>query len=161
MTGAQASRLRIVVTILQPASETLALQSLLDLARSIERFPWFRARVLAVFQDLNAVDENIVDAHGELMRIFIRRAVSDRVGIENYHVRKHSWFEKASMIETEVGRRQTRQTTNGFCKRDYLLFTHILAEQAGAGALPPRGRPRFYEDLLRGGLCCIPPNKEP
>ena len=61
--------------------------------------------MLAIFENLDTVDENILNADRELMGIFKCRAISDCVWIEDNHVGEHSWLEKASMIQTKIRRR--------------------------------------------------------
>ena len=64
--------------------------------------------MLTIFKNLDAVDENILHADRQLMGVIKCRAISDCVWIEDNHVSEHSWFEKASMIQSEIGRRQPR-----------------------------------------------------
>jgi len=99
-------------------------------SRSSISAPARRAGRFAVFQHLSAIDEDMFDPDCELMRVFKSGAIGDRVGVEDNHVGKHPCFEKAAMIQAEIGRGQARKSPHRFGQRDYLLFAHVLAEQA-------------------------------
>ena len=77
---------------------------LLNLSRSVKRATRFRAGMLAVLEDVHAVHKYIFDTDCELVRIFIRRAIGNRVRIEHNDVGKHSFFQETSMMEAEVSR---------------------------------------------------------
>ena len=76
--------------------------SLLGLARTPEGAAGFAAGVLAIFENQNAVDENISDADGILVGLLEGRSVGDRLRIENHYVCKHAFLDKSAVIETEV-----------------------------------------------------------
>jgi hypothetical protein len=56
-------------------------------------------RVLAVLEDLHAVDEDMCDADGILMRMFVCRAIQDGRGVEN-NDREHSRFDKTAPVRS-------------------------------------------------------------
>src|ERR1700730_18853807 len=87
--------------------------------------------MLGVLQHLNSVHENIFHSDCVLMRGFVSRFVSNRFGIEDYHVGEISFLKKATMVEAEVCSRQAAQATHRFLKRNNFFFAHILTEDAG------------------------------
>jgi hypothetical protein len=56
--------------------------------------------MLAVLEDLHAVDEDMCDADGILMRMFVCRAIQDGRGVENNDVREHSRFDKTAPVKS-------------------------------------------------------------
>src|SRR5215813_12424495 len=98
-----------------------------NLARPPQRFAWFYAGMFSIFKDLSAVDENVPHSDRVLVGILERRAVGDRRRIEYHNVREHSRFEKAAMVQTQIGRGQSCQSPDGFLERNHLIFTHVLA----------------------------------
>src|SRR5438067_13118069 len=70
---------------------------------SPKRAAGFRAGVLAVFQNLDAVDEDVFHPDGVLMRFLEGGAISDRGRIEHDDVGEHSLFQTSAMIEAEIG----------------------------------------------------------
>src|SRR5690349_16640843 len=105
--------------------------------------------MLAVLQHLNAVHKHVADADRELMRLFECRFVGDRVWIEDDDVGKVSRLEISAMIETEVIRGQTRQSSHRFFERYHLFVANIFAEQSGEVAVSTRMRTRFQKRTLR------------
>ena len=61
---------------------------------------WCRSSVPAILKDTGSIDPDIVDSGGKLMRIGIRRPVTDGVGVEDNHVGVHALLEKPSFLET-------------------------------------------------------------
>src|SRR5690606_140872 len=57
---------------------------------SAQHAPGCCARMLSVLKDLNAVDEDVPDAHGVSVGSFVRGDVFDRIGVEYNDVRKVS-----------------------------------------------------------------------
>jgi hypothetical protein len=86
---------------------------LLGLAWTPEGAAGFGARVLAVFENLNAVDENVSDADGILVGLLEGSTVGDCLRIENHYVRKHALLDKSAVIQAEVCSRQSREATHG------------------------------------------------
>ena len=64
----------------------------------------FGAGVLAVLENLDAVDENVFHADGILMRLVEGCAVRDCRRIEDDHVSEHSFPNQAAVIEAEISR---------------------------------------------------------
>ena len=64
----------------------------------------FGAGMFTIFQNLDAVDENMFHADGVLMRFVEGCAVCDSRRIEDNHVSKHSFLNEAAVIETEISR---------------------------------------------------------
>jgi hypothetical protein len=62
--------------------------------------------MFAIFDHLRAVDEYVFHANRVLMRFLERRPIGDRGWIKHNDIREHSFFDKAAMIEPEIGCRQ-------------------------------------------------------
>src|SRR6266545_4729577 len=69
------------------------------LARSPDHPPRLRPGVLAVAQHLHAVHEYVADAHGVLMRTFVRRPCGDALRIEDHDVREVAGSQQAAMVD--------------------------------------------------------------
>ena len=67
-----------------------------------------------MFDYLNAVHENVFHSDRVLMRLFEDRAVSNRGRIEYNHIGKHTFLEKAAIIEPEICCWQSAQPVHGF-----------------------------------------------
>src|SRR5947208_11018000 len=74
----------------------------------------FRACMLAIFQHLHAIYENVLHAYRILMRFLIRGAVGNRRRIEYDHIGKHSLLEEPAMIESQICGRQSSQSPHCF-----------------------------------------------
>src|SRR2546430_15690119 len=72
---------------------------LMQLSRPPQCAARFRACMLAIFQHLHAIYENVLHAYRILMRFLIRGAVGNRRRIEYDHIGKHSLLEEPAMIE--------------------------------------------------------------
>src|SRR5438309_11984722 len=89
----------------------------------------FRACMLAIFQHLHAIYENVLHAYRILMRFLIRGAVGNRRRIEYDHIGKHSLLEEPAMIESQflagnpVSRRTASRIGITFSSREYLPST--------------------------------------
>src|SRR5260370_26508072 len=81
----------------------------LRFARSPQGAAGFGVRVLAVFDHLDAVNENVFHVGRVLMPVFEGRVVGDYRGIAHYDVRTHSFYLKPAMIEPPTARRQPAQ----------------------------------------------------
>src|ERR1041385_9519414 len=84
----------------------------LQLPRAPQRAARFRAGVLAIFQDLRAIYEDMLHPNGVLMRLLERRAIADCRRIEHDHVGKHSFLQETAMIEPEIRRGQSAELPN-------------------------------------------------
>src|SRR5215468_4822917 len=100
---------------------------LFDLPRPPQRAPGLRPGVLAVFQDLRAIDKHVFHADGELMRLLEGGAVGDGLRVEDDDVGEISFLQKSATIELQIGRGQTRQTADRFFEGNDLLFAHVFA----------------------------------
>src|SRR4029077_7220010 len=78
---------------------------LLYLARPPHCPTRFSSGVLAVFDDLHTVHENMFHTGRVLMRFFKGGVICDRRRIEHHHVGEHSFLEKSAVIEAEIRRR--------------------------------------------------------
>ena len=87
---------------------------LLRFARTPQGAARFGAGVLAILQDLHAVDENVFHPDRVLMRLLESRAIGNRRRIEHNDIGKHSFLEKTAMIETEIRRGQCAQSAHRF-----------------------------------------------
>jgi hypothetical protein len=99
--------------------------------------------VLAVLQDLRAVDEHVAHADGVLVRVLERRTVGNPGGIEDDNVGEHAFADVASRIELQVCGGQPTQPPHGLLERDDVFLAHVLAEQPGEITVGAR---------VRGGL---------
>src|SRR5437667_8937249 len=129
--------------------------SLLGLSWTPEGAAGFAAGVLAVFENLNAVDENVSDADGILVRLLEGSTVGDSLRIENHYVCKHAFLDKSAVIEPEVCSGQSRKPVHSFRKGNDFFFADVFAEQAGEVAIGAWMRGRFEEHALRGHRRCI------
>src|SRR5207302_5546514 len=89
--------------------DTAIWQWLTNLPRPPERAAGFRSGVLAVFQHLHAIHEDMLHPDGVLVRFLERGAVRDDGRIENNHVGEHSFFHESTMVEAEIRRGQSAQ----------------------------------------------------
>src|SRR4029077_449533 len=70
--------------------------------RAPQRAARFRTCVLAIFEHLHTIYENVLHAYRILMRFLIRGAVGNRRRIEYDHIGKHPLLEKPAMIEAQI-----------------------------------------------------------
>src|SRR3954462_1442960 len=84
-----------------------------------------------------------------LMRLLERRAVSDRLRIENHHVREHSCPKETSLFKAEVRRRQAAEASNSFLQIQKLFFPDILSQNTREISVGARMRIRFQEIPFR------------
>src|SRR4029450_5975396 len=117
--------------------------------RTPQRTPRSGARVLAVFEHLHAIHENVLRANRVLMRLLERGAIGNRRRIEYDDIREHSLFNETAMIEAEICRRQSAQPANGFFQRDHFFIPHVFAKEACEISIRSRMRIRFQEHALR------------
>lgn len=66
----------------------------------------FGAGVLAVVEDLCAVDEDVLHAGGVLVGLGVGRAIGDGVGIEDDEVGVVAFFQSAPPVELQIAGRQ-------------------------------------------------------
>src|SRR6188474_1440209 len=86
--------------------------------RTRQRAAWFGAGVLAVFEHLHAVDEDVLHAGGVLVRLLEGGVVGDRRGVEDDHVSEHAFLEEAAMVEAEIAGGQGAETSHSFGERE-------------------------------------------
>src|SRR5580700_626618 len=129
--------------------------TLLGLARTPECAAGFAAGVLAVFENLNAVDKNVSDADGVLVGLLEGSSVGDRSRIENHYVCKHAFLDKSAVIKPEVCCGQSRKPVHGFRKGNDLFFADVFAEQAGEVAIGAWMCGGLEEHAFRGHRRCI------
>src|SRR5881396_2787458 len=98
------------------------------------RFPWppkrssrFRSGVLAIFQYLDAVDEDVLHSHRILMRFFESRVIGNRPWVKNDDIRKHSFLKKPAMVQAQVRRGQPSQSCDCFGQRNKLFVPDVTA----------------------------------
>ena len=84
------------------------------LARPPEGTARFRAGVLAIFQNLYTVDEDLFHPDGVLVRLGEGGTVGDTRGIEYDDIREHSFPDKSTVIESQVGCRERTQSAHRF-----------------------------------------------
>src|SRR5437588_5380044 len=77
----------------------------LRLTSTPERAAGFGAGVLAVFNHLHTIDENMLHARCILVRFFKGRVVLNCRRIKHDHVGEHSFLQHAPMVELEIVRR--------------------------------------------------------
>jgi hypothetical protein len=54
--------------------------------------------MLAIFQDLDPVDENMFDTHGILLWLLEGSDIRDRFRVEHDHIGEHTFLQKAAMV---------------------------------------------------------------
>src|SRR2546427_598718 len=106
----------------------------------------FRAGVLAIFENLYAVNEDVLHPNSVLVRFFKCRAIRNGCRIKDHHVSKHSLLEKSAMIEAEIRGRQSAQAMDRVAHGKNFFVAHIFAEHACEISVSARVRIRFQED---------------
>ena len=92
-------------------------------------------------------------AHGVLLRLLKRRAILDGRRIEHGDVGEHSFPEKATVLQAQVGRRQRAQPAHRFAQGNHLFLAHVFSEDTREVPVGARMRVRLQEDpgrRLRG-----------
>jgi hypothetical protein len=72
---------------------------LFQLARARQRPSWFRPGMLAVFENLHAIDENMLHSDGVLVRFVERRPVRNCRRIKDDHIGEHPFLNETAVIE--------------------------------------------------------------
>jgi hypothetical protein len=70
--------------------------------------------MFTIFQDLRAIDENGFHSGGVLVGLGEGRVIGNSRWIEHNYIGKHSFLEKATMIEAEICCWQPAQPVHGF-----------------------------------------------
>ena len=83
-------------TKLKPASPSL------NLPRSPERPAGCCSRVLTIFQDLHAVNEDVSHPDCILVRVFKRRPIGNGLRIEYHDIGEHALFDEATTLQPEI-----------------------------------------------------------
>ena len=76
-----------------------AYSELLKFARAGQRASWFRPGMLAVFQNLHAVDENVLHPNRVLVRFLESRPVRNCRGVKDNHVGEHPVLNETAVVE--------------------------------------------------------------
>src|SRR6266404_4692647 len=95
------------------------------------------------------------------MRAFICCPICNRSRVEYDYIGKHSFFQKASMIEAEIGRRQPTESTDCFLKGDHFFFAHVLAQQTGEVPISTRMSRRSEEGAFGSHRGCVRAQGDP
>lgn len=74
-------------------------RALMDFARPPQRAARLCSSMLAILNNLLAVDEDMFHPNGVLMRILKGGAIGDGSGIKNNYVREHPFLKKTAMIQ--------------------------------------------------------------
>src|SRR5438034_2976220 len=61
------------------------------------------AGVLAIFENLHAINKYVLHANRVLMWLLKRRAIGNRCRIEDDDIREHSFLEESAIIQSEIG----------------------------------------------------------
>jgi hypothetical protein len=69
--------------------------------------------MLAVPENLDAVNENIFDTQGILLGLLIGGEIRDAFGIKDHHIGKHASLQKTAVVQSKIGSRKPRQSPNG------------------------------------------------
>src|SRR6185436_19233908 len=104
--------------------------------------------MLAVFQDLRAVDEYVAHADRVLMRVLERGSVGDSGWIEDDNVGEHALPDEAALLQLEVRGRQSAQPVDRLLERNHVLLSHVHAEEPGEVAVGARMGGRLRERRL-------------
>ena len=86
----------------------------MNLALPPERAARFCAGVLAIFEDLFSIYENVFPTDGVLIGLLVGCTIVNRCGIEDHDVGKHSFLEETAVIEPQICRRQGAHAPNRF-----------------------------------------------
>ena len=105
--------------------------------------------MLAVFQHLRAIHENMLHSDRILMRFLEYRAIADRRRIENHHIGEHSLLHETTMVQPEIRRGQAAQFPNRIRQSQHFLFPDIFPEHAREIAVGPRMAIRFEKSPFR------------
>ncbi len=79
---------------------------LLQFARAGQRASWFRPGMLAVFENLHAVDENVLHPNRVLVRFLEGCPVRNYRGVKDNHVGEHPVLNETAVVEAEIRRGQ-------------------------------------------------------
>src|ERR1035438_9264138 len=97
----------------------------------MDDLPRLRAGMLAVFQDVHAIDEYIAHARRILMRLLECRVVLNGGGIEDHDIGEVARPERAAAVELKVLRGQRSQPPYGPLEGNEPFIADILAQQPG------------------------------
>jgi len=89
-----------------PAEIIAAYSRLLQLTRASQRTSWFRPGMLAVFQNLHAVDENVLHPNRVLVRFLEGCPVRNYGGVKDNHVGENPILNETAVVEAEIRRGQ-------------------------------------------------------
>ena len=79
---------------------------LLQFARAGQRPSWFRPSMLALFQNLHAIDENVLHPNRVLVRFLEGCPVRNYRGVKDNHVGEHPVLNETAVVEAEIRRGQ-------------------------------------------------------
>src|ERR1044072_3715269 len=105
--------------------------------------------MLAVFENLLAIYENVLHADSVLTRIGEGGTIADPCWIKDDDIGKHPFLDEAAMIETEVCRRERAQSAHGFTQREQFFLARIFPEHTREGSVGTRMRSRFQKNAFR------------
>jgi hypothetical protein len=89
--------------------------------------------VLAVLEDLAAVDEDVDHTGGVLVRIGEGGMILDCGWVKDHDIGVVAGREAATPVQLKVGGGQRGQPTDRLLQRDEPFVTHILAQEPGKG----------------------------
>src|SRR5437764_2041377 len=99
---------------------------------------------LAVAQHRGPVDDDVADALGEVVRVFVRGDVADGPRIEDDDVRLLAGGEDAAVREAGARRSERRHLPHRLLQRKQMLVADVVAEDARKRAV----RARVRADIL-------------
>src|SRR5947199_7474599 len=76
---------------------------LANFSRSPQSAARFCAGVLAILENLHAINKYVLHANRVLMWFLKGRAIGNRCRIEDDDIREHSFLEESAMIQSEIG----------------------------------------------------------
>ena len=99
-------------------------------SRAPQRLTSLRAGVLAVVDRHDAVDEHPLDARRKLHRLLVRRAILQRVVVEDRDVRPIADGDRSAIRETHPRRRPAGHLANRFGQREDVPLLHVARDDA-------------------------------
>ena len=87
--------------------------------------------MLAVFEDVHAIDKHVLHTDRILMRLLVGGAVGDGRRIEDDHVGEVPFLQRPAAVKAEIRGRQVREFANGGFESQQLFVADKSAEHAG------------------------------
>src|SRR5947207_1992812 len=122
---------------------------LLQLTRPSQSASWFRPSMLAVFQNLHAIDENVLHPNRVLVRFLEGCPVRNYRRVKDNHIGEHPVLNETAVVEAEIRRGQGAYSSHRCRPRDQLFVACIFPEDAREIPLSARMRCGFKVNAFR------------